>query len=281
MALNIRPCPTCPRLRGPVSPTGPQPAQILLIGENPHKTEDKRRIPFSGPFGRELDNTYLIAAGLTRPQVATAYTMQCSLGGYRSPEPSEAKHCADYHLPTIIAHYDPEIIVVMGAVACHLAYPRVDLETQHGIPFIGRIYDWTGIIVPTYSPAAGAGDSRIMIQLLDDWPIVREVRHGLESHPIVDAHPEWSHARLQTKAQVQHALSSCSNQLGVSIAIDTETDCQGFELDPLNDPPYMLSFAIGPSQLIQVRQLQRSSRGRNQIHIITHLYIQQPVRQWL
>lgn len=48
-----------------VPPSGPKPAKIALVGEQPGRTEVRRRKPFIGPAGRELDKL-LNAAGIIR-----------------------------------------------------------------------------------------------------------------------------------------------------------------------------------------------------------------------
>lgn len=244
------PCAVCPKLRGPVPPSGPAPSKVLLVGEGPARVEDRRGYPFAGSTGQELDFTYLISAGLSRYKVATTNAMQCSLGAYRNPTPGEASQCASQHLPSIINHFSPEIIVLMGAVACSLADPKPDLETQHGFPFIGRIFDWVGCIVPMYHPAAGMYDSRMMIQILQDWPLLREVVSGLESHPLEGVHDSLplDYSLVTTDPESLHKMETelRNRPRFSSIAIDTETDSQGFELDPINDPPFCLSYSLRP-----------------------------------
>jgi uracil-DNA glycosylase family 4 len=254
----MSPCPTCPCLRGPIPPSGPSPCSILLLGEAPHKTEDRTRIPFSGPTGKELDHYYLPHAGLFRSDVHVTNAQLCSLHLYRNPSPGEALACAQHHLPVTISQVSPDIIVPMGAVACSLfrlqGNRAINLELHHGRPLLASLVldsnsnrpIWTGPILPLYHPSAGIHDSNTRYLLQQDFPVLKTMIRDQVDWTTIRKQSETDYARIKGPLELDCVLLDME-QLGDGwLAIDTETDCQGFELDPMHDPPYCLSFSGRP-----------------------------------
>jgi uracil-DNA glycosylase family 4 len=208
-----------------------------LIGEGPNKSEDRKGIPFVGPSGKELNYLYLPTTGYQRDEVGCTNATLCSFRGYRNPSLDEARVCAGFHLPGELDSFDPEVIVALGAIACSLFKPAVDLELQHGKPFIGRLCQWIGPVLPLYHPAGGIHDSKLMIQLLRDFPVLKDVLAGWEQHKVAP----WKGItkRITTTAELESELAECSS---FDLFMDTETDAQGPELEPFSDPPHCLSF---------------------------------------
>lgn len=230
-------CAICPQINRPIPPSGPRPCRILLIGEGPNKSEDRKGIPFVGPSGKELNYLYLPTTGYQRDDVGCTNATLCSFRGYRNPTVDEARACADFHLGKELEEFEPEVIVALGGIACSLFRPTPNLELQHGKPFIGRLYGWIGPVLPLYHPAAGIHDSKLMIQLLRDFPVLKEVLAGWEEHEVAP----WNGVtkRITTTAELESELAECSPY---DLMMDTETDAQGPELDPFGDPPFCLSF---------------------------------------
>lgn len=248
MPVRCSSCPICPKgspSGSPIQPSGPTPCKLLLISDSPHKSENRRRRPLQGPGGKELEHQYLFRNGINRSEVGMTHAMCCSLPRYRSPEPELAYKCAQHNLPAQLEAFDPDYICLMGAVACHLAHPKPNLEVEHGIPFVGRIFDWVGVILPVYHPSAGLNQSDMMIQLQLDFPVLKDVFNGLEGHPVTDTTPQ-DYKVITSVQELQTDLRMDNGSVSPDLPIDTETDCQGFDLDPLNDPPYMLSYSLRP-----------------------------------
>lgn len=59
-------------------------------------------------------------------------------------------------------------MILMGGSACKMV-PTIRLDTHHGFPQWGRLFDWEGWILPMYHPALGLHESRWMTQILEDW----------------------------------------------------------------------------------------------------------------
>ena len=219
---------------------GERHSHVLIIGEAPAKNEDRIGAPMVGATGKELDQYYLPIAGLSRRDVAVTNSMLCSLKGYRNPTKEQAEPCAAHHLPPTLAHVDPDIIVLLGAVACSLAQPQVHLESQHGIPFIGSLYDWVGPILPMYHPAAGMRDDFAQTQLQRDFPVLKKmVYEGLEEHWL-SINEDGLDYGVSTADTIAEDLYRCDP---FKFAIDTETDNKGPGPDPVRDDPFMLSFS--------------------------------------
>jgi len=128
----------------------------------------RQGIPFVGPSGREWNETYLPLAGLSRPEVYATNTVKCYAKGDRTPGNKEIQGCAPYWLPQELSKVSPQIVFLMGAIACSLI-PGLKLETDHGRPFEGSLYGWSGPVVPMYHPALALHETRWMSVLLEDW----------------------------------------------------------------------------------------------------------------
>ena len=192
-------------------------------------------LPWSGPQARNLP-----ISGLSRRDVAVTNAMLCSLKGYRNPTHEQAQACAQHHIPLALEHVDPNIVVLLGAVASSLAEPQVHLESQHGIPFIGSVYDWIGPILPMYHPAAGMRDDFMATQLQRDFPVLkRMVYEGLEEHWLSIDEDGLDYG-VSTRDTIEDDLARCDP---MDFATDTETDARGPGPDAVRDDPYMLSFS--------------------------------------
>lgn len=175
MSLSVfYPCHTCPKQRPVVQPTGPVPCPVLLLGECPHRDEDKFGIPFSGRTGKELDSTYLPLARLPRSRVYVANAVLCSRPDYSNPDPADAFNCMSRHLGTILRQVQPVIVVPMGAIACSL-WPEINVNTDHGLPRPGKWGSWKGVLFSTYHPSIGMHQTSFMIALMKDFKALGEL----------------------------------------------------------------------------------------------------------
>lgn len=162
-----------PLLGVPVPGAGPLPADIMLIGERPGKSEPRSGKIFSGIVGTELSR-YLRLANLTRDEVYTTNLVK----DYTDFDPTEDEVLRD--LPELLQEIEecnPSVLVPMGRFAIRFFLGDVDVDQVHGIAFHGDDYGYPGrIIYPTYHPAAGlhSGDTVPVIHSdflgLGDWP---------------------------------------------------------------------------------------------------------------
>lgn len=168
-------CALCPNTHRQVFSSGPTPSRYALIGEGPGFKEDKFGMPFVGPSGQELDNTYLRLAGIDRSEVFVTNAVQCRCernGNDVRPSPKLVESCSWNHLPQEIEICSSDIVFLAGATACSLI-GGIDLELEHGIPRqVDRVDifgGWSGWVVPMYHPAAGLREAKYMITSLVDW----------------------------------------------------------------------------------------------------------------
>jgi uracil-DNA glycosylase family 4 len=167
-------CEDCPRKYSPIPGDGPQPAEILTVGERPGQNENKYHRVFIGKTGEEWNQTYLPLAGLFRDDVRVCNAVRCWADNNRTPTDREISCCARHHLPNELERTRPRIVILMGGSACKLV-PTIRLDTHHGFPQWGRLFDWEGWIVPMYHPALGLHESRWMTQILEDWERLGEL----------------------------------------------------------------------------------------------------------
>lgn len=243
-------CPSCTCKFKIVPGGGPVPARYMSIGERPGVEENRNGKCFIGKSGMEWNENYLLLAGLERDEIYVTNTVKCWAEGNRKPTEKEVRECGGHHLPHEISCVNPQVIFLMGGVACSLL-PEIDLETQHGIPFMGELYGHRCWIVPMYHPASGLHDTGQMIPLLEDWENLRDwIEYGVWKWG-VDNHPEPHYELLCTGEEVSrmfglrrlllsqpytHLLRNRTTGRRL-IAIDTET---------YNGQPYSLQFSYCP-----------------------------------
>lgn len=102
--------------------TGPEDADIMLVGEQPGRREDRTGQPFVGPSGEAL-NQALQETGIARDEVyltnAVKHFKSRKVDGHRTgvkPAKGEISACRPW-LESEIEVVEPEIIVALGAVA--------------------------------------------------------------------------------------------------------------------------------------------------------------------
>lgn len=237
----------CPSPKLPIGGDGPQPCNLLFVGEGPGKQEDRRRDdngegrPFIGDSGAELDGLYLSLAGLKREWVRVVNIVRCipdPLGG--NPSPLLAKCCMGEWMLGELNQTQPQIIVTLGAIAYHTMFPDApSLEYQHGRPFIGTYRSWTGMVVPMYHPAAGMRRSDLMADLIQDFKDLRKILAGEDVIPR-DEYPTPRYEEITNRRELRRWLEP-GEETGV-IAIDTETE----PTDKDEHYPYCLSFSVEP-----------------------------------
>lgn len=218
-------CLICPNRYRCVPGDGPNNAQVFCIGEAPGRTEDAGGRPFIGDAGREFNENYLCLAGLSRDDIYITNTVKCRPDLNRKPSPTEVAWCSKHFLPQELAEVNPEVVVLMGATPCSLLTgdDAVDLESEHGIPRLGRLFDWYGWIVPINHPAAGLHDTAMMIPMLEDWEKLNKwLEYGEWQWPIDTMTRDYG--LLETLQDAEEYLHKC-NKLPEPLLIggDTET----------------------------------------------------------
>ncbi|MFO7981115.1 MAG: uracil-DNA glycosylase [Candidatus Aminicenantes bacterium] len=110
---------------------GPLDADVMLIGQNPGKEEDRTGRPFVGRAGIYL-NKVLKKNGINREEIYITSVVKCRTPHNRKPNQKEIETSIPYLIEQI-KKIDPKIIVLMGKVAWNT--PRQDdreyIETYH------------------------------------------------------------------------------------------------------------------------------------------------------
>jgi DNA polymerase len=136
--------------------SGPAPAPLMLVGEQPGDAEDQKGEPFVGPAGAVLDEA-LAAAGIRVEDVYVTNVVKHfrwePKGKRRLHKTPGARHvraCLPW-LEAELAVVEPVVIVTLGAVASQALLGRSFRVTKER----GKAIDWEGrIVVATIHPSA-------------------------------------------------------------------------------------------------------------------------------
>jgi uracil-DNA glycosylase len=147
---------------------GAPTARVVLVGEQPGDQEDRQGVPFVGPAGRLLDRA-LDEAGIDRSDAYVTNAVKhfrFSRSGpgkrrlHQTPDVAHINACKPW-LDAELAILDPEIVVILGAIAGRaLLGPSFRVTKQRGtlIPMPGPDdEDFArkgGFMLPTVHPSA-------------------------------------------------------------------------------------------------------------------------------
>jgi uracil-DNA glycosylase len=120
---------------------GANPADIMLVGEQPGDAEDRAGVPFVGPAGRLLDRA-LEEAGIDRSAVYVTNVVKHFKWEprgkrriHKKPNAAEITACSPW-LRAEIEVVKPRVIVCLGATAAQALLGRkFKVTTQRGKPF--------------------------------------------------------------------------------------------------------------------------------------------------
>lgn len=235
-------CPHCSWNRKPIMGVGPQPCSLLFLGEGPAKDEVKQDRPFAGRAGKEFDLHYLPLAGLVRFEIRVDNATHCPMANWDNPTHEMARHCSLRHLPQELRHTQPEVIVLMGSVACSLADTPIDLDTDHGLPQQNSLLDglWEGTVFPTFHPAAGLHEGQMILPLRQDFANLGAYLKGNLVVP-VDDHSNPVCRLLRGAEEVNWALPGPLDLSVVGPVLEVAIDTEG-----LLPYPWCLSFSLDP-----------------------------------
>ena len=169
----MRPCAEhdelgCPMTRiNRVDGQGPVPCHIMLIGEAPGKTEDKKGIPFCGKSGSELTFLYLDkCANISRKNIYITNLVKCRTND-KNRDPSQAEITACCRLLEIeIARVHPRFIGTVGRVSTQWMFmDNSKMDKMHGFGYCAN----DRAVMPLYHPAFGLHNTSMMRHIMDDW----------------------------------------------------------------------------------------------------------------
>ena len=141
---------------------GPEPAEIMFIGEAPGFQEDRQGRPFVGPAGQFLEEL-LGLVGLRRDQVYIGNVVKCRPPNNRDPLPTEIAACKHW-LDAQIRLVNPQIIVTLGRYSMARWFPGQSISKVHGRPV-----ERDGVLVfPMYHPAAALHQNSLRAAIEED-----------------------------------------------------------------------------------------------------------------
>ncbi len=169
----MRPCKEhddlgCPMTRiNRVNGEGPIPCSIMLIGEAPGKTEDKKGKPFCGKSGSELTHLYLgKCAKIDRANVYVTNLVKCRTNDKdRDPTQIEIDACSHLMFPELV-DVKPRFIGLIGRIATRWMFDdNMKMEKVHGFGYKFLEY----LVMPLYHPAYGLHSTSMMRWIMEDW----------------------------------------------------------------------------------------------------------------
>lgn len=154
---RCRGCPLYARATQAVFGTGPAPAEVMLVGEQPGDQEDRAGKPFVGPAGRLLDRA-LADAGIARDRAYVTNAVKHFKWKARGPrrihdKPSwrEQVACRPW-LDEELALVRPRALVLLGATAAQTLLGREFRITQRRGELVNS--DVAEIVLATIHPSA-------------------------------------------------------------------------------------------------------------------------------
>lgn len=154
---RVTECERCPALVESrsriVNGTGPEDADLLIVGEAPGEREDEEGEPFVGRSGTQLDEK-LRENGIGREEVRITNCVRCRPPENRDPTKDELGNCRGY-LEREIELVDPDLIMTVGKVPTeHLLERDVAVTKEAGSVVEHRIGGGARKLLISVHPAA-------------------------------------------------------------------------------------------------------------------------------
>lgn len=175
---------------------GPQPCDILLVGERPGYDESHWQVngrptptPFVGASGEEQDK-YLMMQGLHRRRIRIGNLVGDYDNG-RNPSAEDIQRW-EQRLHEELVRTKPKFILSVGAYSTRWFLGPVDMESVHGLPQRSFRDECRGmVIVPCFHPAYGLRDADAKTLVWWDYREAGRIIRGVrDSDQIVDGHRE-------------------------------------------------------------------------------------------
>lgn len=148
---------------------GPEPCDVMIIGEAPGHREDDSGTPFVGRSGQLLDEMLSIA-GISRKKVYVTNAVHCRPPDNRTPSKREVNACKKW-LDYEIAMVKPKFILTLGNIPLQAVTGLKGIKKQRG-----RAIEQDGrIILPTYHPAFALRDDKQRPQIIADLKRFKEI----------------------------------------------------------------------------------------------------------
>lgn len=150
--------------------SGPIPAPLLLVGENPGAQEVSKMRPFVGPAGQKLRD-FMQKAGIDPSICHFTNTVHCrdESRDRKTPEPAEIDACLNILMETIKV-VRPQVVVALGNTALGHFYPGMKVGRIRGTLRMYPVEEgFDVIVIPTYHPSAVLhGNTQIIPMIIQD-----------------------------------------------------------------------------------------------------------------
>lgn len=178
----------CPMTRiNRVDGQGSVPCDIMLIGEAPGKTEDKKGMPFCGKSGSELTHLYLAkCAQIDRRNVYVTNLVKCRTNDKdRDPNDAEIRACGRLLIQELRV-VQPRFIGAVGRIATQwLLGGTSRMDKIHGFGYHIVLANPNNnrrvLVMPLYHPAFGLHNTTMMRHIMEDWMRFGKMIRGDES----------------------------------------------------------------------------------------------------
>lgn len=236
----------------PVRPDGPPHALVAALGDAPGVDEARRARPWVGRAGRLFDNI-LYAVGLDRTEIyldnLSPYIPAAGVGHLSQAE-IEANR--DRIESEILLGVVPRVIISLGRPATRFLLGDVDMEAVHGLAirtdYRPAGWDtplWSGVVVPSFNPAAGLHDVESLVYVhYDLHQAAAAIRGDISPIQLADVHP-YPHYHEGFHEYLIHPQ--------LEVAVDTE----GYP-----DAPWCLSYSAIPGRAYIIRYADRHNMAR-------------------
>lgn len=153
---RVRTCQKCPltlKCDGPVPIAGPNNgglAKVVVVGEAPGSTENKKQVPFVGPAGK-LQRAMMEKAGFDLDEVAWCNVVSC-WPDREPPTPKKEEQVACRgNLRDQVVSSGATYCLLVGGIATQAWRGDLKVSDVHG-----RVFIWGGmwVVMPVFHPAA-------------------------------------------------------------------------------------------------------------------------------
>lgn len=159
-----------------ISGHGPTKPDILVVGQNPGREEDRFGRPFVGASGK-LIRAELAKAGfdplIDGTQIRYTNIVRCLSPQNRAPTPKEIKACKPY-LDAEIAAVKPKYILTLGGPALKALAKEAKITTAHGK--FSQVNGAT--VMGTFHPAATFRSPQLITEIRNDLARLKRHQEG-------------------------------------------------------------------------------------------------------
>lgn len=172
-------CEECPLYEDAifVPSSGPDKAEVALVGEAPGLNEAKRGEPFVGAAGQLL-NQVLLHAGVKRETVFITNTCLCRPKDNATPGTKAIEACRDRLLAELSSR-EPKVVMALGAVATSALLPHGPKITSARVGPPKATESLPGVrIIPTFHPAAALYNASTFPDIVTDFAKIKGAISG-------------------------------------------------------------------------------------------------------